>query len=182
MPLFNSKRDAGLLLGVNREVMRGFSSVEVAVYQLDLNQTDVNIYEESNNRAYQPPIRLYSQVILESKTSAGDNFLDFTRTFQAGFLREDLIEANVYLQEGDIIEYDGGYYEIDQLSESNYWSGRNPETSIGTQEGDWVDHGYVVSVVASCHLTRTNRLQIVDKRTGIEPGPTDTNSSIPTFL
>lgn len=182
MPLFNSNRDAGLLLGVNREIMHGFSSVEIALYQLDLSVTKTNIYEESENRAYRPPVRLYSQVTLDSKTASSDNLIDYSRTMQAGFLREDLIDFDVYLQEGDIIEYDGGYYEIDQLSESNYWSGRNPETSIGVSEDGWKEYGYPVSIVARCHLTRTNSLHIVDRRTGIDNQSTDTNSSIPTFL
>jgi len=182
MPLFTSHRDAGFLLGVNKEIMHGFSSVEVAVYKLDLEQTDVNIYEESNNKAYRSPVRVFAQVRFDEKATAGEDIADYTQTLGVGFLINDLKTAELFIEEGDVIEYDSGFYQVDQVTEPKGWAGRRPETLIGTTEDKWGLHGYGISVVAECHLTRTNNLNIVDVRTGITETAIETDASIPNFL
>lgn len=182
MPLYNSNRDAGFLLGVNREIMHAYSSVEVAVYKLDLDSMETNIYEESNNKSYQPPVRLFAQIRFDEKTPSGEELIDYTQTIGVGFLINDLKAANMYIEEGDIIEYDNGFYQVDQVSEMRGWSGRRPEAMIGVAQDGWSPHGYAISVVAECHLTRTNSVNIVEVRTGITESPTDTDTSIPNFL
>jgi len=183
MPLYNSNRDAGFLLGVNREIMHGYSSVEVGIYKLNLLETDVDIYEESKNRAYKPPVRIYAQIRLDEKSSVDSEFgLDYERTFAAGFLQSDLIDSGLYLEEGDIIEYDGGFYEIDQVGDTNYWSGRNPDTMIGQLFDGWARTGYRISIIAQAHLTRTNSLNIIDVDTGINDKPNFDEHNAPKFL
>jgi hypothetical protein len=182
MPLFTSQRDAGFLLGVNKEIMHGFSSVEVAVYKIDIEQTDVNIYEESTSKAYRPPVRIFAQIRFDEKTTAGDELTDFTQTLGVGFLINDLKTAQLFIEEGDIIEYDSGFYQVDQISEPKGWAGRRPDAMIGISEDGWNSHGYDISVVAECHLTRTNNLNIVEVRKGIVETAIGTDTSIPNFL
>lgn len=182
MPLFTSQRDAGFLLGVNKEIMHGFSSVEVAVYKLDLNNTETNIYQESNNKNYFPPVRLFAQLRFDEKTISGEELVDYTQTLGVGFLINDLKAAEIFIEEGDIIEYDNGFYQVDQVTEAKGWAGRRPDAIIGIQKDGWDSHGYGISVVAECHLTRTNSVNIVEVRTGISEVSTNTNTSIPNFL
>ena len=183
MPLYNSKRDAGFLLGVNREILHAYSSVEVAVYKLDLQTTQINIYEESTNKTYKPPVRVFALIQQQSKEAAPSDFgADFTRPFSIGFLTADLINANLVMEEGDIVEYDDKYFQVDIVSETNYWSGRNPETMIGIQQDGWAEHGYRISIQCQCHQTRLNELNIVDVREGVTPSPLETNNSIPKFI
>lgn len=182
MPLFTSHRDAGFLLGVNKEIMHGFSSVEVAVYKLDLNNTETNIYQESNNKTYFPPVRLFAQLRFDEKTISGEELVDYTQTIGVGFLINDLKTAGIFIEEGDIIEYDNGFYQVDQVTEPKGWAGRRPDAIIGIKKDGWNSHGYDISVVAECHLTRTNSVNIVEVRTGISEISTNTNTSIPNFL
>lgn len=183
MPLYTSKRDAGFLLGVNREILHGFSSVEVGVYKLDLENTQTNIYEESNNKTYKPAVRVFALIRFDQKTAASDDLgTDFQRLLGVGFLRADLKDANLYLEEGDIIEYDDAFFQVDIVSTTNYWSGRNPETMIGNVIDGWKEHGYNIAVQCECHLTRLNALNIIDTRIGETPSPIQTDSSIPKFL
>jgi len=182
MPLYNSNRDAGFLLGINKEVMHKLSSVEIAYYKLNMTKTQINIYEEAENRAYDPALRIYGQVMLDQKDTSMGEVQDFERNFTVGFLKSDLDELQVDIEEGDIIEYDGGFYEIDRVSTSNYWSGRNPNTSFAVEFDNQKKHGYAISIVAECHLTRTNALHIVDRRVGNNPNSTSKNTSITKFL
>tara|TARA_Y100000389_G_C17464014_1_gene524029 strand:- start:3418 stop:3969 length:552 start_codon:yes stop_codon:yes gene_type:complete len=183
MPLFQSRRDSGFLKGINKELLHSFISIEVGVYKLDLVATETNIYEESEQRSYKPPIRLFCQLRLDEKSSVGDDYsIDYSKTAAFGFLKSDLRDAGLIMEEGDIIFYDNGYYETDQISNSNYWGGRNPNTMIGIVEDNWPIHGYDHAVVAECHLTRTNSIHVVDSRTGQIPSPINIQSSIPKFL
>jgi len=183
MPLYTSKRDSGFLLGVNREIMHGFSSVEVGVYKLDLENTSMNIYEESNNRTYKPAVRVFALISFDQKTALSeDTGTDFQRTLAVGFLRADLKQADLFLEEGDIIEYNDGFFQVDVVSTTNYWSGRNPETMIGNVQDGWAEHGYNIAIQCECHLTRLNSLNIIDTRIGETPSPIQTDSSIPKFL
>ena len=183
MPLFTSTKDAGFLLGVNRELLHGFISTEVGIYKLDLNKTDINIYEESNNKVYKPPVRVFGLVRYDSKEVTNDDFgIDVTRNIAVGFLRADLITANLYLDEGDIISWDENYYQIDRVSTTNYWAGRSPETILGVQEDDWTPHGYKIAVQAECHLTRLTSIQIVEPRKGEIGSPVKQSTSVPKFL
>lgn len=183
MPLFTSLRDAGFLLGVNRELLHGFISTEVAVYKLDLNRTNINIYEESENKVYKPAVRVFSLIRFDDKEVTSDDFgIDATRTIAAGFLKADLINAELYIEEGDIIEYDSNYYQIDRVSNTNYWAGRRPESILGVVQDNWTAHGYDIAVTAECHLTRLTSIQIEDPRQGEVDSPIKSSVSMPGFL
>lgn len=183
MPLFTSQRDSGFLLGVNRELLHGFISTEVAVYKLDLTRTNVNIYEESENKVYKPAVRVFSLIRFDSREVTTDDYgADATRTMAVGFLKADLIDADLYIEEGDIIEYDSNYYQIDNVSGTNYWSGRRPESILGVVQDNWPSHGYDIAVSAECHLTRLTSIQIEDPRKGETESPVYTTTSTPNFL
>jgi hypothetical protein len=183
MPLFGSYRDSGLVLSVNRELLHGIISNEVAIYKLNLEHTQVNIYEESEQRSYDPPVRAYSLVQLDPPMAeTGEAGLSFTRTATFSILKTDLIDSDLVMLEGDIIEYDNTYYEVDQVVDTIYWTGRNPSTVIGMTQDNWPVHGYDVSVTVTCHLTSTNTLHIVDRRMGNVKPAVDLSNSVPKFL
>ena len=83
------------------------------------------------------------------------------------FLRSDVKDKNIVIEEGDVLEYDNEFYEIDEVGSSQYWRGTNPDTDIGHAEGDRGEFGYSVAVNVRAHVTRRNRLNIQEVRTGI---------------
>lgn len=181
MPLFTSHKDSGFLKGINKELIHGIISIEVGFFKLQLDQTEMNIYEESERKAYKTPVRIFALLEPSSKQSVDDDFgVNFEKTLRVGFIKSDLKEKNVYVEPGDILDYDGAYYEIDQVSNSKYWSGRNPNTLLGITEDQWDLHGYDLSVVVDCHVTDGTNLHIENLRTGINEVPN--KSSIPKFL
>jgi hypothetical protein len=98
---------------------------------------------------------------------AEDTGIDYTRTGTFSFLRDTLVEKGIIIEEGDIIEYDSEYFEIDNVSATQYWSGRNPSTDVGYVTNDRDEFGYSVSVICEAHVTRRNRLNITDVRFGV---------------
>ena len=146
MALFGSGRDASLIRSVNRELINRYIDTEVGFYKLNLEHTNTNIYDESDDKVY---------------------YALLTRTGTFAFLRDDLKDRNIIVESGDIIEYDGEYFEIDNVSSSEYFAGKNPSRDLGHTLGERGEFGYSVSIIAEAHVTRRNRLNIQEVRSGI---------------
>ena len=168
MALYGSARDASLIRSINRELINNVIDIEVAYYKLSLDETSANMYDESDKKVYYSPMRLNCLALKEAKSYTGDDSgYDSTRTGEFNFLRDDLKDKNIMIEEGDVLEWDNEFYEIDGVGASQYWAGRNPSTDIGVTEGDISEHGYSVAVKVSAHVTRRNRLNIQEVRSGI---------------
>lgn len=168
MALFGSARDASLIRSINRELINEIIDTEIAFYKLSLGDSATNIYDESDSKVYYMPVRLNTIIQKDEKTVSADDFgIDSTRTGIFAFLRDDLVDINVHIEGGDIIEYDNEFYEIDSVHGSQYWGGRNPGTDIGYTLGDRDEFGLSVSIRAEGHLTRRNGLNIKEVRSGI---------------
>jgi hypothetical protein len=168
MALFASARDASLIRSLNKELINKFIDTEISFYKLNLTATNSNIYGESDNKVYFSRIKVNCLVLKDEKIRvAEDTGIDYTRTGTFSFLRDSLAERNIVIEEGDIIEYDSEYFEIDNVSATQYWSGRNPSTDIGYTSNERGEFGYSVAVICETHVTRRNRLNIDDVRFGI---------------
>ena len=152
--------------------MQRFISVEIAYYKLALPEMEINLYNESNSKVYYNPVRFSSLVAFE-ETSMNDvdTGLDTSQSVVFSFLRDDLKDLDVVFDEGDIIKWDGKYYEIDNLRFNQYWMGRNPDHLLITTEGRSNDmgFGYNIAVRADTHLTRLSSIQLVEFRSGVNP-------------
>tara|TARA_R110001592_G_scaffold7575_3_gene42241 strand:+ start:541 stop:1077 length:537 start_codon:yes stop_codon:yes gene_type:complete len=168
MALFGSSRDASLIRSINRELINNVIDTEVAFYKLSLEDTQANMYDEADNKVYYQPMRMNCLILKEDKSYTGDDSgYDSTRTGEFNFLRDDLKDKNIIIEEGDVLEYDNEYYEIDGVGASQYFAGRNPTTDIGFVEGDRDEFGLSIAVRVTGHVTRRNRLNIQEVRSGI---------------
>ena len=167
MALFGSSRDASLIRHVNRELINNFIDTEIAFYKLSLEATRANMYDEAKDKIYYAPMRINCLALKEEKAYTGDNAYDSTRLGEFAFLRDDLKDKNIVVEEGDILEWDNEFYEIDGVGSSQYWTGRNPATDLGKNERG--EFGLSVAVKVTAHVTRRNRLNIQEVRTGINP-------------
>ena len=178
MALFGSARDASLIRSINRELINEFIDTEIAFYKLNLEHVQPNIYDESDSKVYFSPIRINCLIQKDEKQVSADDYgIDINRTSIFSFLRDDLKDTNIIVEGGDIIEYDGEFYEIDSVHSSQYWTGRNPSRDLGFVLGDRDEFGLSIAIRAEAHLTRRNSLNIEEVRTGINK-----NNSIPRNL
>ena len=168
MALFGSARDASLVRSINRELINDFIDMEVAFYKLSLEDTRSNMYDESDSKVYYQPMRINCLIEKGEKNYVGEDAgYDSTREGFFNFLRDDLKDKNIIIEEGDIIEYDNEFYEIDGVGASQYFAGRNPTHDIGFVEGDREEFGLSIAVRVTAHVTRRNRLNIQEVRSGI---------------
>jgi hypothetical protein len=168
MALFGSARDANLIRSVNRELINRYIDTEVGFYKLNLEGTNTNIYDESDDKVYYGLMKMNSIILKDTKAVQSDDFgIDYARNATFAFLRDDLTAKNIIMETGDVIEYDGEFFEIDSTSSSEYFAGKNPGRDLGFTLGDRDEFGYSVSVVCETHVTRRNRLNIQEVRSGI---------------
>jgi len=167
MALFGSARDASLIRSINQELINDFIDTEIAFYKLSLPDSQANMYDESDNKVYFQPIRINCLILKEEKSYLGDDVYDITRSGEFNFIRDDLKDKNIIIEEGDVIEYDNEFYEIDGVGSSQYFRGINPTTDIGFNQDDRGEFGLSVAVKVTAHVTRRNRLNIQEVRSGV---------------
>ena len=168
MALFGSARDANLIRSVNKELINNYIDTEVGFYKLNLEATRANLYGESDNKVYYSQTKMNCIVLKDVKSVTGDEYgLEYNRPGTFAFLRDTLKDNNIIIETGDILQYDGEYWEIDSTSASEYFAGKNPARDIGYVNGERGEFGYNVSVVCEAHVTRRNGLNIQEVRTGI---------------
>ena len=170
MALFGSGRDASLIRHMNRELVVEIIDTEIEFYKLVLEANKENLYGESDKKTYYNPIKIPSLIQKDEKTMISDDFgLDSTRTGIFGFNRDYLKDNGIIIEVGDILNWDNEYYEIDKTSSSQYWRGTNPGTDLGRIAQERDEFGFSVSLVAEAHVTRRNRLNLVETNFGGNP-------------
>ncbi len=162
MALFGGIRDAKFLASINSELINAIIDTEILFYKLIVDQTESNIYGESDRKAYYNSVLIPCVITKDEKSSTMDDYgHSYTRTAQFSLSRDTIESIDLYPEVGDIIFWDNEYYEIDNVDANQYFTGKNPETwPNGT------DHGYSVSVLCNAHATRQTPQNITDIRRG----------------
>ena len=174
MPLFHGQRDAGLIHKFNVELINDIIDTEVAVYKLSLEDTKTNIYNESDKKVYYSPIKITALVDYQPQTYEGTEFgQDYQQAANFAFIREYLKEVDIFVEVGDVIEYNGDFWEVDSIQENQFFGGKNPDYSFATER--W---GHNVSIIANTHLTRRSRIHIEEFRSNIDLNKNDIPSNI----
>ena len=174
MPLFHGQRDAALVHKINTELIQDIIDTEVAVYKLSLDDTKTNMYDESDKKVYHLPIKIPALINRQEQAFEGTEFgQDYTQVCDFGFIREMLKSLETYIEVGDVIEYNGEWWEVDAILENQYFGGKNPDYSFATER--W---GHNVSIVANTHLTRRSRIHVEE----IRSAPRLENNDLPSNI
>jgi hypothetical protein len=194
MALYGGARDISMFRRVNRELMGNIISQEVIFYKYNVTTTKTNMYGESvEGRNFADPVILFALVTLgdpESPTS--DLGVDYTWPITFRFLKDDLISkfnsanqgqgfgpfqaqpiqygASIQPSVGDVINYQNGYWEIDNTYDSQYFVGKDPQYPYYDADGEnplndgLENFGYSVEVRCDCHYVPSDRLNIIKSR------------------
>ena len=162
MALFGGDRDAKLFVRMNKELINCIINTEVVIYQISNQYSSVNIYGESTKKIFFNPVRFNCLISREDKDFENeDELISYTQNATFSFLREDLKERNIVLSPGDVIQWDNEYYEVTLLKINQLWTGRNPESHLGTVLDNDKAFGLNVSITAQASKTTPERLGIV---------------------
>ncbi len=160
--LFGGVRDFDLFTGIARELVGNVIEQEILYYKFSLEDTQVNIYGEGMEKVFWTPVKLNCLITRGDQVITDDEFgPDLTREASFAFIRQDLVDTNVVPEVGDILMWHENYYEVGTVRENQLFVGRDKSynlTSYGSKFGS------SVSIIVDCHLTRADKLGIVQQR------------------
>lgn len=160
--LFGSNRDFDLLVNINRELLQDIIEQEIGYYKLSLDDTQANIYGEAVEKVYYNPVKLNCLITRGDQVINVDEFgPDLGREASFAFIREDLVDASVVPEVGDIVLWHEDYYEVDTVRENQLFLGRDKSYNIASYAGNY---GSSVSIIVDCHLTRSEKVGITRVR------------------
>lgn len=165
MALYGSSRDVSFIRKINRELLHNIISQECAVYKLKLAETKVNMYgEASNGKIYDTPVLLNALIEVQGSTSpTSDLGVNFDWPVKFFFLRDDLEDANLKPETGDIILYQESYWEIDNTNARQFFAGKDPDYPYEPNNPlnpGLENFGWNVSLICDCHYVPSDRVNI----------------------
>lgn len=108
-----------------------------AFYKFKLEETKVNIYGEAAGEKYYDGPFLFNCLIDRQPQSypIADTEVGFAQGISFAFLRDDLKDADVVPEVGDIILYQTDYYGVQSTVSNQYWTGKNPDYPNNNSDG-----------------------------------------------
>tara|TARA_R100000278_G_scaffold81521_2_gene62787 strand:+ start:2241 stop:2732 length:492 start_codon:yes stop_codon:yes gene_type:complete len=156
--LFGSSRDFNLMTKLSRELIKDVVEQEVLYHKISLEDTDVNLYGEAMQKSY------FNAVKLNCLITRGDQIIDIQefgpdlgREASFAFVRQDLVDASVVAEVGDILEWHNDFYEVDTVRENQLFVGRDSGYNLASYANNF---GSSISIIVDCHLTRADRVGI----------------------
>jgi hypothetical protein len=160
--LFGSMRDFNLLTRIGRELFKNVVEQEVLYYKLSLEDTNVNIYGEGLDKVFSTYTKLNCFITRGDQVITDDDFgPDLTRDASFAFIRQDLVDLQIVPEVGDVVMWHENYYEVGTVRENQLFLGRDNSYNL-TEYGS--KFGSSVSIIVDCHLTRADKVGIVQAR------------------
>ena len=160
--IFGSTRDFGLLTNIGRELLKDIVEQEILYYKFSVEDTEANIYGEALSKSFWNAIKLNCFITRGDQIITDDDFgPDLTREASFAFLKPDLEDISTVPEVGDIVMWHEDYYEVDTVRENQLFAGRDSSYNL-TNHGS--RFGSSVSITVDCHLTRADRVGIVQVR------------------
>ena len=168
MALFGGARDISMFRKVNRELLGDIITQQVAIYKYVLDKTKVNMYgESSGGKFFTGPILLNALIEVGDNTSPTNEFgVDFNWSIKVAFLVDDLTDANIIPEVGDVLLYQESYFEIDNTVHTQYFAGKDPDYPYSQNPlNPGLDQfGYNVSLICETYYVPADRINITKQR------------------
>ena len=181
MALFGAERDISLFRHINRELMGDIITQQCSFYKFKIEETKINLYgEAAEEKYYMGPVLLNCLVERRDQeypeTDLGTDFA-WGATFK--FLRDDLLDKNkdfnidtdlygadLVPEVGDIIMYNEGYYEVDNIISNQYFAGKNPDypNEVNPLNPGLENFGSSISVICEAHYVPADKVGITQER------------------
>lgn len=161
MSIFGSQKDFALIRKMNRALLQNIVQQEVVYYKISVEDTEVNIYGEALTKTFYTPVLLNCLITRGDQNMTADEFGgDLARESTFAFLRDDLVDVQLVPEVGDIVMWQEDYYEIDNVTENEYFFGKDNNYNFGRS----ADYGASISIICRGHLTRADKLGILPSR------------------
>ncbi len=126
-PLFTGKKEKDFVKQVNDEVIERVVGQTIVYYPISLEHTDFhNIYGEAIDKSFLNPVRVYAMVKYDSQnTTTTPLGVDRIEKISVMFHKRRLTEdQDLFVREGDFVQYGEHFYEILNLVEPKWLFGQ----------------------------------------------------------
>ena len=145
-PFFVPQKEINLIDSMNEELIDEIVGQTVDIYKITIDSTDENLYGESTTKYYDKGFRVNCLIQFDEPEVNLDEFgTDVNATIEMYFHRTTLVEANFYPEVGDIVDWNGFYWEMNGITE--------PQLIAGHQN-------FKHQIKATAHRIRNSSLQI----------------------
>lgn len=129
MALFAGSRDVSLIRKFNRELLGNIISQQASFYKFKLEETQVNLYGEASGEKYYDGPFIFNCLINRKDQDYPNQEIgiNFNQPIDFYFFRDDLVDAEIVPEIGDIILYQEKYYGVEGLIENQYFGGKDPQ-------------------------------------------------------
>jgi len=141
-PLFLGEKERNLVKQVNDELLERVVGQAITYLPLSMEYTNYHpLYGEAIEKCFLPPIRVYALVEFEGIGTVTEGYgLDKSYSITVKFHERRLHEdQDLYVREGDYVQYGSSFFEIVKLTEERQLFGQ-------------VDH--LFQIIAECTRTR----------------------------
>lgn len=162
MALFGSARDIDTFKIFSKELVNDIITQQIGYYKVVLDDTPSNIYGESLTKQYIGPVLFNCLIERGDFTAAMEDYgPDSFRDAKFRFLKDDLAEAGVIPEVGDIVMYYENYYEVGNVNENQLIVGKDNDYAYST---GLENYGNSFSIVLETHYVRADKLGITEVR------------------
>ena len=126
-PLFVGQKEKDLVKQVNDEVIEKVVGQTIIYYPVSLNDTNFHdLYGEAIDKVFMNPVRIYAMVKYVSQTTTVTPLgADRVERINVAFHKRRLTEdQDLFVREGDFIQYGQYFYEILTLEEPKWLFGQ----------------------------------------------------------
>jgi hypothetical protein len=169
MAMFGRQRDVSLVRKLNRELMGNIITQQAAIYKFKLEETIVNLYGEAAGEKYFDGPFLFNVLLLRQPQNYPEDEMGigYGQNIRFAFLRDDLKDANVVPEVGDVILYQNGYYIVDSTISNQYFVGKNPDYPNNNSDGTLnplnpglEEFGNNLSIICETHYIPADKLSL----------------------
>lgn len=129
-PLFAGKKERDLVKQVNDELIERVIGQTILYYPIDLEASEFHpLYGEAIKKTFLPPVRVHALIEKEETDTTYTNYgIDKISNITVFFHKRRLVEdQDLWVREGDFIQYDGQLYEISNLNQPRYLFGQDDQ-------------------------------------------------------
>jgi len=148
-PFFITQKEINLIDVLNEELIDDIVGQSVDIYKISVEDTEENLYGESTTKYYDKGFRVNCLILYNEPETLQDEFgADLNTSIEMYFHRTTLSEANFYPEIGDIVDWNGHYWEMNSIVE--------PQLIAGHE-------GFRHQIKANAHRIRLSNLQIEER-------------------
>jgi hypothetical protein len=148
-PFFVPQKEVDLFDAFNEELIDEIIGQTVDIYKISIENTEENMYGESATKYYDQGFRVNCLInYIEPEIEVNDLGPDLNTSIEMYFHRTTLKEASFYPEIGDIVDWNGYYFEMNSVTE--------PQLVAGHQN-------FKHSIIVKAHRSRLSGLQIEER-------------------